>query len=377
MVLREDSGLLEARELETRLHEEAGRFERAALSLRARIELSKEPSRRIELLLELAQIQDIRLRSPSDALQSLEAAFAIDPSHPVPREEILRMLESKGGSSSRFETRWIASRMNPRPQKIARVIGYVRLKSTSGSWETTIVRHLLTHAPFKNRRKTISLWTALSWVSASRRAAQEAFKRRDQVPSGFRELDTLWSTRLERSKDPSQVRRYSLDLALIAMELGKDPAQIKSFLEAVLVDDPPNIPALRLLEHIARTSSDAPYLARTLSRQADAFVDPVARTGALYALLALEEWKLPSSDPMPTISPYFEARSAMLIPSCWSGRSNTRPTRRESTTRSPVRKPRNTRERISTKRRTTRPRRCAASPRAPARNLGILPHRER
>ena len=43
--------------------------------------------------LTLAEVQRSRLRAPGEAFASLEQALAIDPSHPVPAQEMARLLE--------------------------------------------------------------------------------------------------------------------------------------------------------------------------------------------------------------------------------------------------------------------------------------------
>ncbi|MGH7283517.1 MAG: hypothetical protein ACRELY_18480, partial [Polyangiaceae bacterium] len=95
-VLEQDPAHSTARALETRLHEDAGRSERAAESMRARIGHTSVPKDKIALWLALAQLQNVRLRDHKAALASLQAARALDPTHPVPPEEMLRMLDSAG-----------------------------------------------------------------------------------------------------------------------------------------------------------------------------------------------------------------------------------------------------------------------------------------
>jgi len=45
----------------------------------------------VALWLSLAHVQDARLRSPKDAVESLQQARKVDPIHPVPPEEIARI----------------------------------------------------------------------------------------------------------------------------------------------------------------------------------------------------------------------------------------------------------------------------------------------
>jgi tetratricopeptide (TPR) repeat protein len=57
-----------------------------------------------------------------------------------------------------------------------------------------------------------------------------------------------------------------------------------------------HVPALRILEHVARREGELAPLSRALSRQGDSLRDVRARLGALWALAGLEEWRLPSGD---------------------------------------------------------------------------------
>ena len=110
-VLDRDPAHRGARELETRLALDAGRWELAAKSLRARIDAdggrggvagreagAAGAARRekVAMWLSLAQIQHVRLRAAPDALASLERARALDPAHPVPPEEAVHVLEAYG-----------------------------------------------------------------------------------------------------------------------------------------------------------------------------------------------------------------------------------------------------------------------------------------
>ena len=94
-VLAQEPAHATARALETRIHEEARRWDAAASSIKRRIE-HVPPAEKVALWLALAQLQDTRLHAPHDALASLKAAHALDPNHPVPPEAIARMLETSG-----------------------------------------------------------------------------------------------------------------------------------------------------------------------------------------------------------------------------------------------------------------------------------------
>src|SRR4029077_34561 len=85
-----------ARAFEMRLEEDVGRWELAAKSLRARIDLAPTTPEKVALWLSLAQMQHARLHAPMDARWALEQARSLDPAHPVPPEEIARVVEAHG-----------------------------------------------------------------------------------------------------------------------------------------------------------------------------------------------------------------------------------------------------------------------------------------
>src|SRR4029077_10803111 len=99
-VLELDPQHIGARTLETRLHEEAGRWELATESLKARLGIVLTTKDKVSLWLQLAQIYDARLRDPKSAVEALKEARKADPIHPVPPEEIARVLEASGDAKA-------------------------------------------------------------------------------------------------------------------------------------------------------------------------------------------------------------------------------------------------------------------------------------
>src|SRR5262249_14369181 len=75
-------------------------WEQAAQSLEARLVLALTTKEEVALWLELAQIYDARLRNPKSAVEALQEARRADPIHPVPPEEIARVLEATGDAKA-------------------------------------------------------------------------------------------------------------------------------------------------------------------------------------------------------------------------------------------------------------------------------------
>ncbi len=278
-----------ARALETRLHEQAGRWELAANAIRGRIEATTSAREKVLLWLSLAQLQNARLRAPLDAMVSLERARALDPTHPVVREETANVLESVSDARRLREAveRLAASAdsIADRARHLTRAaeIDELRLSDDTGALRT--FSRALSETPDDDL-----LFERLSRLTA-RRARQTRGNERV-------ELAALMEKRIDRAKAPEDAPRLSFDLAWLFVETGQEPRRTVELLEGVLAQNPHHVPALRALEWIHRSALvDSAALARVLGREAEAFTDPCARLGALWNLAALEEWVLPSADP--------------------------------------------------------------------------------
>jgi len=293
-VLEVDGAHGAARALETRLHEEAGRWDRAAESIRARIEHAPSPKERLSLWLALGQIQDLRLRDPKAAMASFQAARGIDPTHPVPPEEIPRMLEASGDHA------------------MLRA-GLEQLAATALGTDER-VRHLLRAAEIDEMRLGDDARAAMTYARAlaetpdeeiiaerlervlSRRAAQNAADGTRSSSVVLGELVALQSKRIERASTPVQERQLSYDLASLLLESGKDLTQAEALLELVLREGDAHYGALRMMEVVSRRSGDWSQLARVLSDEGGAYQDVRARLGSLWSLAAIEEWRLPVAE---------------------------------------------------------------------------------
>ncbi len=290
-VLEHDGTHAAARSLETRLYEEAGRWELVARSLRARIDVVPAASEKVALWLSLAQVQHVRLHAPLDALASLDRARALDPSHPAARDETVRMLEDHGDARALRDAverlAATAPTAEERALQLARAaeIDELRLGDDAGATRTY-------QRAFAENPDDEAVAERLS-----RTLARRARQRTAGEPA---ELPTLLGKRIERAP-PAAARGLSFALAWSLVESGQEPMRAAALLESVLSEQSDHLPALRTLEWLRRRAAvDVGSLARLLAREAEAFKDPRARLGALWNLAALEEWVLPGSDPTPT-----------------------------------------------------------------------------
>lgn len=298
-VLKQDADHAAARALETRLHEEAQRWERAAGSLRARIRTleSQANAPKQELVthwLALAHIQDARLRAPLDALATLQSARAADPKNPLIPDEIAQQLEKLDDPVVLRNALESLAADAPTAAERARYfsraaeIDELRLKEDGRA--VAMYSRALAEAPDDE----LSL-ERLSRVLARRALTSLAPDAKATTPS-LGELAALQSRRLEQAASTEAARALSFDVASLLAEAGKDGKRSIALLESILAEDPAHVPALRALEHACLRNSDWAGLSRVLAKQGESLRDVRARLGALWALSALEEWKLPASD---------------------------------------------------------------------------------
>ncbi len=295
-VLGRDPRNVAARTLEMRLEEDVGRWELAAKSLRARIDLAPSTPEKVSLWIALAQMQHGRLRAPMDALASLEQARALDPAHPVPPEEIARVVEDHGDPRSLREAierlAKHARTTEERARHIARAAELDELCLGDDASAMRAYRRALDETPDDE-------------LLAARLARVAARRARQGHGAELLDLAALIAKRIERAA-PAAAQAMTFDLAALLVEIGQDTARATALLESALVARRDNVPAMRTLESIRRRSTEAAPLARVLTIEGEELKDARARLGALWNLAFLEEWKLPASDPTGTYAQILE-----------------------------------------------------------------------
>ena len=313
-VLEQDSAHTAARALETRLNDEAGRWELAARSMRARIEIAPA-SEKVGLWLSLAQMQDARLHASLEALASLQAARALDPENPIIPEEIARVLEATSDYRSlRSALEQLASHATSAEERARHLLHAAEIDELRLGDDVSAVRlyqRALVELPDDEliaERVTRALARRADGASPAApdgpsRALPERgphlgapASARTTNATGMGEIATLLSKRIDRATSPTIALDLSFELATLLAELGIELPRAAALLDTVLGEQPDHIPALRALEALRKRAGEWAPLARVLSRQGDAFVDARARLGSLWSLAALEEWRLPVSD---------------------------------------------------------------------------------
>ena len=312
-----------ARALETRIHEESRRWDAAAISIRKRIEHAPK-GEQLALWLSLANIQDSRLHAPADALASLRAAHALDPRHPVPPEAIARMLESAGDYAMlRTALEQLAEDAHTpteRARHLLRAGEIEELRLGDDQRAAAFYAKALADTPdddltagrlirvLERRAATATALGGLAALAAKETKATGSLPPPPPMrevatarvgPSPATDLAAVLGKRIDRgiAASAQAAPTLSFDLAALLVASGQETARATTLLETVLAEQPDHVPALRTLEAIHRRSSAWAPLARVMSDQAHSFLDVRARLGALWQLAALEEWRLPVTNP--------------------------------------------------------------------------------
>jgi tetratricopeptide (TPR) repeat protein len=288
----------DARRLEQRLHEAAGRWAQVDASLAARLERAggdRADRDTVDLWLARAELQRTRLRAPRDAIASLQAALAIDPQHPAALEALAWQLEAIGDpallrdgllglgaavGSDASRARWFA-----RAAEIAELV----------------VSDDVSAAALYARAREAAPDSA--WLDARELRVQLRLARRGDEAS----LQAALAGRIERAPGDAS-RAFEL-----ALELADDASQAEratALIEEVLTADPTAPHALRALERVARATGSTAMTANALAQQAEAFADDAPKLGALWAEEALVEWKLPEGDPTGVVDAILERAPA-------------------------------------------------------------------
>ncbi|HEY2511569.1 MAG TPA: protein kinase, partial [Polyangiaceae bacterium] len=247
-VLGRDPAHEQARRLELRIHEAAGRWGEVERALAARVELAIGAEAKAELLAARADVLRTHLRDPAAALAALREAFRLVPSNEERRRAILSLLAEQGDLRTLRD-------------------GLLDLAEAQGATEGA--REALVRA-----------------------AEIDAFALGDD-DSAMKVLDR--AVALDPDDAIVNVRRARIE----ARRAPRFTASPDDEAAAQALAANPRAPhALRAIEKSARRAASAPRLANVLSAQAEAWQSPPARLGALHALGDLMEWNLPPNDPV-------------------------------------------------------------------------------
>lgn len=305
-VLEQDPQHVGARALETRLHEEASRWDQAAESIRARIDLVASVKEKVSLWLALAAIQDGRLRRPKDAVESLMQARRTDPIHPVPPEEIARVLEA--AEDDRALRQAIEQLANDAitPQERARHLTHAgeidELRLDDDLSAAGLYARALAETP-----EDEMIADRLLRVLARRvvTTAGAPGPRTFGTPA-WKELTSALATRADKATTQAQAQAALFQLASLLVIANEELPRANGILERILDENPRHAGALRLLEQIGRRGTSPVATGRVLKAQSEGFNDVRARLGALWELASHDEWRLTSGASVATYTRILE-----------------------------------------------------------------------
>ena len=294
-VLARTPGHDEARRLEQRLHETAGRWGQVDASMADRIAHAASARERADLWLARADLQRTHLRAPRDAIASLQAVVALDPQHPGAREAIAWQLEALGDPvllrDGLASLAFAAGDGAERARWFARAAEIAELVLTDDEDAARLYASAREAAP------------GSAWLEDRDLRVQFRLARGGHA----RALQATLTGRVERS--PGDASR-AFDLAMELVDDASQGDRATALIEEVLAADPTAPHALRALERVARATGSTGMMANALAQQADAFADDAPKLGALWAEAALIEWKLPDGDPTGVIDGILERAPA-------------------------------------------------------------------
>jgi len=242
----------------------ARRHEDSLETIRSLIALLESKDRRSEALplwLTVAETCMRRLGRVDDAIAALRSALEIDPAHPAATHDLSRVLRASGRYAEAAETMLAWDPVG------AAEIFEGRLNDDARAEEAYA-------AALEARPTDLAAFEGLVRVAERRKrwhVLERAYEARIAAGSGITRVPSL------------------LSLAEVLVRAGRDSSQVALVAEAVLDIDRTYVHALRFADSAYRRGRDVESLIRTISRQADATGDRLARRGLLWELARLRD----------------------------------------------------------------------------------------
>ncbi|WP_437335190.1 cellulose synthase [Sorangium sp. So ce394] len=290
-----------------RLDERAGRYEEARRALVKLIQRDPAADAAFSLWIEVASLDERRLKRPHSAVESYREAARKRPSHPLPRIEIARLLRETGNYEKLVEVLSSLADEAQRPDDHARLLFQAAEVQELALGRDQDALRLLARADaaLAGGQPDPAILDAMERIYV--RAGGAGFGVGIGAPAAHRpttgarapslpgmshsmiasELAGLYARWLER-KPPALVdHALRISLALVLAE--NSPRQAIEILEGLVAVVPNHVPALRMLEQLYRLLEAPTSLATVLRAEAEVFTSASARGGALWELASLEE----------------------------------------------------------------------------------------
>ncbi len=257
-----------------RVNEKAGRFDDAKKTLLQVIGAERDEGRRFALWLEVARLDEHRLRRPYDAVSAYTEAARLRPRHPLPALEVARLLRAEGQPAKLVEALMSLAAAAPDVADYARYL-----------FQAAEVQELML-GDDSAALKCLVQADALPSLDHDP-ALLEAIERIHLRSGAVAELVALYTRWIERQPPATLDHKLRVSLAGALAEGNREEAV--SVLEGLVTVVPSHVPALRLLEQLHRGMGAHAALAAVLRAEAEVFTSNLARAGALWELCALEE----------------------------------------------------------------------------------------
>ncbi|WP_437590070.1 tetratricopeptide repeat protein [Sorangium sp. So ce1000] len=291
-----------------RLDERAGRYEEARRALLKLIQRDPAPDAAFSLWIEVAGLDERRLKRPHSAVESYREAARKRPTHPLPRIEIARLLRETGNYEKLVEVLSSLADEAQRPDDHARLLfqaaevqelalgrdqDALRLLAradaalASGQHDPAILdamERIYVRAGGAGVGVGLGAPVAQRPATGARATSSLPGMSASMIAS---ELAGLYARWLER-KPPALVD-HALRISLALVLADSSPRQAVEILEGLVGVVPNHVPALRMLEQLYRQLEAPTSLATVLRAEADVFTSATARGGALWEIASLED----------------------------------------------------------------------------------------
>lgn len=248
-------------------HEEA---RKALVTLAAR-----DPATAFSTWMEIARLDEVKLKRPHDAVRAYQEAARVRPRHPAPQAEIARLLRKTNDHKRLCEILTELVPVAPDAQTAARLL-----------FEVAEVQELRVgddHAALATLERADGLLGAEAYDPSILEATERILVRRH----AHKELAALYDRWLARDVPAAEARRIRLALAWVVGDADKKRAL--DALEPLLAQDPADLPALRRTEHLLRAAGAHDRLSSIVAAEADAMTSAEGKSYALWELASHEE----------------------------------------------------------------------------------------
>ncbi len=231
-----------------------------------------------ETLLEVADLDESFRKAPGDAVEAYRAAQRLRPAHPLPTLSLVRLLRQTRNHKRLVTELKSMAREEAEPRALAQLHMMAAEVEEHCLGDDEAALRSLAACDEALQAAPEPAWDSTVFESTER----ILFRLGDDA--GLMRLYAKW---LER-KPPAAID-HTLRVGLAFALEETSPAQASEVLDALVTVVPKHVPALRRLVHLRRTLGEAGPLSNLLFAQGSVLGARVARAGALWEVVNLEE----------------------------------------------------------------------------------------